>query len=119
MYLIQTHKTDQNNIKLHVHIVCNVKFWVYVVSSEALFGGPLFALMDIPDDPGLVLLDFLMVTATLVFCVELVVNLMASASYRPTMSKTACVYYITLHYIIHVIYTIMLSYVILYNVTIL
>ena len=43
--------------------------------------------MDIPDDPGLPLLDFLMVTATVVFCIELVVNLMASASYRPTVLK--------------------------------
>ena len=25
--------------------------------NEALFGGPLFALMDIPDNPGLVILD--------------------------------------------------------------
>lgn len=37
--------------------VCVTKlYWARLAQSEALIGGPLFALMDIPDDPGLPLL---------------------------------------------------------------
>ncbi|CAK8989755.1 unnamed protein product, partial [Durusdinium trenchii] len=53
-----------------------------IALAVALIGGPLFALMDIPDDPGLPLLDFIMVLSTIVFCFELVVNLCASPAYR-------------------------------------
>jgi len=55
---------------------------IAVALAVALFGGPLFALADIPDDPGLVILDVSMVMATLMFCFELVVNFVAIPSYR-------------------------------------
>jgi len=48
----------------------------------ALIGGPCFNLLDIPDVPGLVILDIVMVIATLMFCVELVLNWTATTAYR-------------------------------------
>ncbi|CAE7240591.1 Pde9a [Symbiodinium microadriaticum] len=40
----------------------------------ALFGGGLFVVLDVPDDPGILVLDTLMAAVTILFLIEMVVN---------------------------------------------
>eukprot|EP00931_Biecheleriopsis_adriatica_P048556 TRINITY_DN28063_c0_g1_i1.p1 TRINITY_DN28063_c0_g1~~TRINITY_DN28063_c0_g1_i1.p1 ORF type:complete len:813 (+),score=168.30 TRINITY_DN28063_c0_g1_i1:185-2623(+) len=48
----------------------------------ALAGGPIFALADVPDDPGLVILDVIMTAIMVIFILEFVANIIADPAYR-------------------------------------
>ena len=40
----------------------------------ALFGGGLFVVIDVPDDPGILVLDTMMTAVTILFVAEMVIN---------------------------------------------
>lgn len=49
----------------------------------ALFGGDLATLADLPDEPGLFILDLMMSLATVVFCIEMALNCLARMHVYP------------------------------------
>jgi len=50
--------------------------------TMALVGGPLWSLLDIPDDPGLHVLDAISCLILVIFTVEIIANSVASSDYR-------------------------------------
>ena len=58
----------------------------------ALFGGGLFVVIDVPDDPGILVLDTLMTAVTILFVMEMVVNgIVDYKTYPLPLTRNACV----------------------------
>ena len=58
----------------------------------ALFGGGLFVVLDVPDDPGILVLDTLMAAVTILFLIEMVVNgIVDYKTYPLPLNLKACI----------------------------